>query len=184
MTKNLKRNETTRQSISKLNQYEENFINCFIRFFEYRGRPSALGLVFGLLFAKAPSSRTGLSQTEITKFIGKSKSSISRALEQLSEQGFCSYILEDNEIARAERKYYINGSFKELTISRTKKSLNENNFLKKDLEQITKTIPLHERKQNQMLVTIIDQFCDLIDILKLTHEKTLEILQQHYKDED
>jgi hypothetical protein len=116
--------------------------------------------------------------------IDKSKSSVSRALELITDQGFCFYILEDNEYARAERKYYIKGSFKELTINRTEKSLRENSLLKTDLLRIKTNIPETDEQSNQELLTKIDLFCDLIDVLTKNDERFLEILREHYKDED
>jgi hypothetical protein len=116
--------------------------------------------------------------------IDKSKSSVSRALELITDQGFCSYILEDNEHARAERKYYIKGSFKELTINRTEKSLWENSLLKTDLLRIKQSIPVTDKESNQELLTKIDLFCDLVDILTINDKRFLEILREHYKDED
>jgi hypothetical protein len=41
-----------------------------------------------------------------------------------------------------------------------------------------------ETNPSSSLLSKIEQFCDLIDILNLTQENTLEILQQHYKDVD
>ncbi|MHA2224818.1 MAG: MarR family transcriptional regulator [Candidatus Hodarchaeales archaeon] len=130
------------------------------------------------------SRENGLTQKEIASLIGKSKSSISRILELLVEQGFCNYILEDNEKARAERRYYVKGSFKELTIARTKKSLASNLSLKNDLQLLTENMTRVETNPSSSLLSKIEQFCDLIDILNLTQENTLEILQQHYKDVD
>jgi DNA-binding transcriptional regulator GbsR (MarR family) len=170
-------------AFEKLNQYEMDFINSFSKFYELKNRSETLGQVFGLLFLRSPSPERGLTQKEIASLIGKSKSSISRILDLLIEQQFCTYTLEDNEMARAERRYFIKGSFKELTIDRTKQSRAQDVSLKASLHKITESIPRDEKSQNQELLSIITQFCDLIDLLALSHEKTLEILNEHYKDQ-
>jgi DNA-binding transcriptional regulator GbsR (MarR family) len=170
-------------AFEKLNQFEMDFINSFSQFYELRGRSETLGQVFGLLFLRAPSPERGLTQKEIASLIGKSKSSISRILDLLIEQQFCAYALEDNEMARAERRYFVRGSFKELTIDRTKQSMAQDASLKASLQKITESIPNEEKSRNQDLLSMITQFRELIDILKTTQEKTLEILQEHYTDQ-
>jgi DNA-binding transcriptional regulator GbsR (MarR family) len=170
--------------IKELTVYEKEFITCFQRFYELRGRSETLGLVFGLLFIRAPSSTKGLSQKEIAFLVDKSKSSVSRVLEILIDQGFCSYKLEDNEAARAERKYYIKGSFKELTIDRTDRSLKSESSLKVELKQIKNSIPKIEKQSHQRLLKKIDLFCDLIDVLARIHQYSLEVLRQHYQDDN
>jgi hypothetical protein len=90
-------------------------------------------------------------------------------------------VLVDNEYARAERKYSIKGSFKELSISRTEKELQENISLKEDLVKIKNRIPKSNAKNNQELVTKIDLFCDLSDVLIEIHRHSLDLLHQHYQ---
>ena len=126
----------------------------------------------------------GLSQKEIALLLDTSKSSISRALDLIVDQGFCSYTLEDNEFARAERKYYIKGSFKELTVNRTETSIKTNSLLKTDLERIKVSVPVSEEQSNQELLTKIDLFCDLIDVLTTIDQRSLKTLNQHYKNDD
>ncbi|MFW9856318.1 MAG: hypothetical protein ACFFFG_14795 [Candidatus Thorarchaeota archaeon] len=167
---------------NELNHNEKDFINSFSRFYELKGRSETLGQVFGLLFLRAPSPERGLSQKEIASLIGKSKSSISRVLDLLLEQQFCTYTLENNENARAERKYFVKGSFRALTIDRTKQTMAQDASLKADLLKIAESIPGDKNTRNQELAAVITKFCDLIDVLKLSHEKTLEILHEHYRD--
>jgi DNA-binding transcriptional regulator GbsR (MarR family) len=164
-----------------LNQNEEEFIKCFSEFYEMRGRSETLGLVFGILFLRALNPLDGLTQKDITSLIGKSKSTVSRILDLLVDQKFCAYNLEENELTRAERRYYIQGSFKDLTISRTQKSIIENNLLNKNLQKIKDNIPEEEVSQNEIVITQIDQFTDLIMILNLAEKNTLKILQKHYE---
>lgn len=109
---------------------------------------------------------------------------MSRALDLITDHGFYSYVLEDNEYARAERKYSIKGSFKELSISRTEKELRGNLSLKKNLENIKKRIPKSNIKINQELLTKINLFCDLSDVLTRIHQHSLKLLQQHYQNSD
>ncbi|MHA2297851.1 MAG: MarR family transcriptional regulator [Candidatus Hodarchaeales archaeon] len=125
-----------------------------------------------------------MTQKQITFLTDKSKSTVSRALELLVDQGFCDYALEDNERGRAERKYFVKGSFKEVAIARAKKSLTNNNLLKKQLQQIVESLPGKEINHNQGLLSRIELFCELIDVLVITEEKTIEIFQQHYVDDD
>jgi DNA-binding transcriptional regulator GbsR (MarR family) len=168
--------------IDKLTTFEKEFIECFQRFYELRGRSDTLGQVFSILFIRAGTSDKGLSQTEISSLLHKSKSSISRALDLIVEQGFCTYRLEDNENERAERKYFIKGSFKQLAISRTERSLRENTSLKKNLEQIRDDIPTSKKQKNQDLITQIDNFNNLIDMLIQTDNYSLKLLQEFYQD--
>lgn len=167
--------------MKELSSYEKEFIQCFQHFYEQRGRSETLGQVFGLLFIRAPSPQKGLSQKEISLLLDKSKSSVSRALDLITDQGFCSYVLVDNEYARAERKYSVKGSFKELSISRTEKELQENLSLKEDLVKIKNRIPKSNAKKNDELLTKIDLFCDLSDVLIKIHKHSLDLLQQHYQ---
>ncbi|MFW9777670.1 MAG: hypothetical protein ACFFE8_02370 [Candidatus Heimdallarchaeota archaeon] len=167
---------------NKLNQYEKDFINSFSKFYELKGRSETLGQVFGLIFLRAPSPERGLSQKEIAALIGKSKSSVSRVLDFLLELRFCKYMLEDNENARAERKYFVKGNFKELTVDRITQSMAQDASLKADLLKIFENIPRESNTRNQELASMITKFCELIDVLKLSHEKTLELLHGHYKD--
>jgi DNA-binding transcriptional regulator GbsR (MarR family) len=167
---------------TKLTTYELEFINCFGKFFELNGQSDTLGRIFGLLYLKATSSETGLVQKKIVSLIGKSKATISRNLDILVKQGFCSYILEDNEISRAERKYYVKGSYKEIAISRLKKSLANNMTLNKNLHKIEKNIPKREIPHNEGLLTRIDLFAEFIDLLVKTQNMTIEMFDKHYSD--
>lgn len=147
-----------------------------------RGLSETLGLVFGLLYLKALSPENGLTQKEISALIGKSKSTVSRMLDLLVDQGFCTYNLRDNEMARAERLYFVKGSFKGIAIERVKKSLRENALLKNSLLQVAESASRNGHPDNQELLSRITRFCELIDAIILTDKNAIEILEKHYKD--
>lgn len=176
MTRTLKE-----QNYNSLNKYEKDFINCFSEFYEWRGRSETLGLVFGVLFLRTVSPNKGITQKEITSLIGKSKSTVSRILDLLIDQGFCKYDLEENDDTRAERRYSVKGSFKEITLARTQKSILENESLKNNLQEITENIHEQEIYNNKDLLDQINNFSELIELLNLSEKNTLSLLQNHYK---
>lgn len=171
------------QNNNNLNQHERDFINCFSEFYKWQGRSETLGLVFGVLFLRTASPGKGLTQKEITTLIGKSKSTVSRILDLLIDQGFCKYNLEENDDTRAERQYSVKGSFKEISISRTQKSIIENDSLKYNLQKIKDNVPEDEIHQNSGLLHQIASFSELINLLNLSEKNTLELLQNLYKNE-
>ena len=173
----------TETTIIPLNKHEKEFIDCFSEFYELRGRSEALGLVFGTLFLRSLTPDKGMTQKDIATLITKSKSTVSRMLDLLVDQGFCSYNLEENELIRAERRYFIKSSFREITISRTRKSIVENNLLKNNLQNIKDNVSGETIDQNHDLLMQISQFSDLINLLNLAEENTLNLLTKHYQDD-
>lgn len=146
-----------------------------------QGRSETLGHIFGLLYLRAISPEKGLSQKQITSLTCKSKSTVSRILELLVNQGFCDYKLEDNEKARAERLYFIKGSFKETAIARSMKGIEDTTALKNNLKMIAEDMPLGKINRDQELLERIELFTEFIDVLILTYKRTIDIFQDHYK---
>lgn len=164
--------------------HEEEFVNCFGKYFESHKRPVIVGQIFGLLNLKAKTSEAGLTQQEIAAVFEKSLSTVSRALKQMVHLGYCNYIYEDNEQARAERKYYAKGSYVELVIARANQYFTDSFPLKNSLKKIIESVLENgaDTSSNKDLIDRINFFNKQIDLVIATYDKMTKMIQEAFKD--
>ncbi|UCH03512.1 MAG: hypothetical protein JSW05_07890, partial [Candidatus Thorarchaeota archaeon] len=99
-----------------------------------------------------------LSQQEIARLISKSLSTVSRSLKKLFKGGYCTYILEDNELDRAERRYHARYDYKEFILARFAHTLGEASLLVDDLTSLSQSIPEEKAQENNHLLEEIDRY--------------------------
>jgi len=144
----------------ELTEYERKYITIVGERFGVHGRSEVMGQIFGLLSLRARSAENAISQQEIAELIGKSISTISRSLKKLCKGGYCTYVLENNELDRAERRYHARYDYKEFILARFEHTLGEARLLVEDLTNLIQAIPEEEVKENSHLLEEIDRYIE------------------------
>ena len=144
----------------KLTEYERRYITIVGKRFGVHGRSEVMGQIFALLSLRARSSEDAMSQQEIAGLIGKSLSTISRSLKKLYKGGYCTYVLEDNELDRAERRYHARYDYKEFILARFAHTLGEARLLVEDLTNLMQTVPEEKAEENRHLLEEIDRYIE------------------------
>jgi DNA-binding transcriptional regulator GbsR (MarR family) len=155
----------------KLTEYEKKYIIVVGKRFGVHGRSEVMGQIFALLNLRARSPESAMSQQEIAELIVTSLSTVSRTLKKLVEGGYCSYILEDNELDRAERRYHATYDYKEFILARFAHTLGEARLLVDDLTNLSKSISEDKRKENIYLLEQIDRYIDETNVSTKIIEK-------------
>ena len=163
----------------QLTEFEMRYISIVGKRFGVHGRSEVMGQIFALLNLRARSSETALSQQVIAKIIGKSLSTVSRTLKRLFQGGYCSYVLEDNEQERAERRYHAKYDYMEFLLARFSTTLKEASLLVDDLIELKHSVPGDRTDEDKQLLDQIDHH---IDQTKVT-TKILEKLQKELVDD-
>ncbi len=162
----------------QLDDIQVKVINRFGKLFKDHGRNHTMGLIYGLLQLLSKTRETGLTQYQISHYIKKSVSTISRTLELMVNNKFCNFFLDINQKNRIERKYYAMGTYKEFSIKRIANSFKDAEEIKKDLENII--IHSKEIYRDEMPLTTIEQiktiYIDLDEMIKYQN-KFLELLE-------
>lgn len=136
----------------KLTEYERKYIRIVGQGFGVHGRSDVMGQIYALLNLKSKTRETALSQQDIATLIHKSISTVSRTLKKLVQGGYCDYILEDNELERAERRYHAKRDYKELLLARITQSITEAHALVESLTKLSQSIPKERADENQSLL--------------------------------
>ncbi len=145
---------------TKLTEYERRYITIVGKRFGVHGRSEVMGQIFALLSLRVRSPENAMSQQEIAGLVGKSLSTVSRSLKKLYKGGYCSYVLEDNELDRAERRYHARYDYKEFILARFAHTLGEAHLLVEDLTNLSETIPDERAEENSHLLEEIDRYIE------------------------
>ena len=166
----------------KLTNYEKKYIKMIGEKFSIHGKYESVGRIYALLNLKAKKPEDALNQQEIARLIGKSVSTVSRTLKNMVASGYCDYVLVNNEQDRAERKYHAKRDFKDFILARFTQSLREWDHMKKELSDLTDSIPKEESQENQFLLKEIKLYerqigmaCKVIEKMQSELLEELEI---------
>ncbi len=166
----------------KLTEYERKYITIVGKRFGVHGRSEAMGQIFALLNLRARSPETAMSQQEIAELITKSLSTVSRSLKKLLKGGYCNYILEDNELERAERRYHARYDYKEFILARFAHTLGEARLLVDELTNLFHSIPADRMDENSNLLEQITRYISETNVSSKIIEKLREELIDDLKD--
>ncbi len=145
---------------TKLTEYERRYVTIVGKRFGVHGRSEVMGQIFALLSLRARSPENAMSQQEIAGLIEKSLSTVSRSLKKLYKGGYCAYVLEDNELDRAERRYHARYDYKEFILARFAHTLGEASLLVEDLTSLSQSIPEERTQENSHLLEEIGRYIE------------------------
>ncbi|MFX1536922.1 MAG: hypothetical protein ACFFDI_22110 [Promethearchaeota archaeon] len=158
------------------------FIKFYGKTFASQGRSETLGQIVALLTLRARNPGNGLNQQEIAPIIDTHVSTVSRALSIMVNFGFCSFIETKGKKNRLERRYYIKSSVKEQMFDRINQEIKENLLRRDGLERIKKNIPEEELKDNQELITVLEEFSAAYKHAAEMQKQLLELNEEFFKD--
>ncbi|MFX1255760.1 MAG: hypothetical protein ACFFCZ_29415 [Promethearchaeota archaeon] len=158
------------------------FIEFYGKIFSSQGRSETLGQIFALLTLRARNPENGLNQQEIAPIIDTHVSTVSRALAIMVKFGFCNFIEKKSKKNRLERRYYTKSSVKEQMFDRINQEIKENLLRREGLERIKKNIPEEELKDNQNLITLLEEFSEAYKNAAAMQEQLLKLNEEYFRD--
>ncbi len=136
--------------VTRLTNYEAEYISLWGELYENRGQNEVLGKIWGLLTLKADAPEEGLDQVKISKLLNRSVSTVSRHLKTLTNMQIISH--KDDDV----RKYYVSKNFKEISNLRFYASVNEYREAINELSDIKNSMSQKEVLENQSLIDTIN----------------------------
>ncbi|NHI94918.1 MAG: hypothetical protein EAX96_20685 [Candidatus Lokiarchaeota archaeon] len=170
-----------------LNDHEKQLLSMLGDTFAIHGRSKNFGLVFAILQLKALNEGQGLDQETIqgyieTNFKPVSVSTISRILNQLTNQGYCDSIEERTEDhGRKRLKFFRKESFKKLFENRINYSILEFEGISTKLNLIKNDILKINNNENEELLELIDYLNEFYRISKKIYEQIKKMSQEELR---
>jgi DNA-binding PadR family transcriptional regulator len=159
-----------------LNSHERQLIHLLGNIFTIHGRSKNFGFTFAILQLKAPDEADGLDQEMIQRYIETnfhpvSISTISRILNQLTEQEYCDYVEErTHNYGRKRMKFFRKTSLKKVLLDRIDYAIQEFDAISTQLEKI-KADALTDASNNSDLISLITYLQDVYSLSKKLYQR-------------